>query len=244
MNMFRKLFKPKRFLKRNYTGINPPYFNPEMRDIDLKYESPLNLDNSHQTNISIPVEERLGPGVHGGLTLGTPKEFASIGKDVRIKESAIIKYPDVVSIGDHVLIDYGVIISTEMKIGRYIHISPYTCTIGGKQSQVILEDFTWTSAGTTLVAGGDDYLGGGFCGPTIPAKYRNPEISQIKFEKFAGCGVNCSIMPGVTMAEGSILGANSLLLKDTEPWVIYGGVPAKPIKVRQKDIILKYADYL
>ena len=51
-------------------------------------------------------------------------------------------------------------------------------------------------------------------------------------------------MPGVTLAEGSILGANSLLTKNTEPWTIYVGSPAKPIKKRKKDIIIKNAKEL
>jgi galactoside O-acetyltransferase len=41
-------------------------------------------------------------------------------------------------------------------------------------------------------------------------------------------------MPGVTLAEGSVLGACSLLTQDTEPWVIYMGVPARPILPRKK----------
>jgi galactoside O-acetyltransferase len=67
---------------------------------------------------------------------------------------------------------------------------------------------------------------------------------MVKFERFAGCGVNCSIMPGVTLAEGSILGANSLLTKDTEPWTIYVGSPAKPIKMREKETIINNAKKL
>jgi acetyltransferase-like isoleucine patch superfamily enzyme len=75
-------------------------------------------------------------------------------------------------------------------------------------------------------------------------EYRELTYSTVTFEKYAGCGVNCSIMPGVTLAEGSILGANSLLTKDTEPWTIYVGSPAKPVKIRDKDKIIKYASKL
>jgi putative colanic acid biosynthesis acetyltransferase WcaF len=39
-------------------------------------------------------------------------------------------------------------------------------------------------------------------------------------------------MPGVTFGEGAILGANSLAVKNLEPWTIYVGSPAKPIKKR------------
>ena len=39
------------------------------------------------------------------------------------------------------------------------------------------------------------------------------------------------------MAEGSVVGAHSLLTKDTEPWTIYAGSPARPIKIRDKNKI-------
>lgn len=172
------------------------------------------------------------------------KFYSKIGTDVFIHETAIIKHPNETTIGSHVAIDNGVTVSTKLEIGDYVHIAPYVCMIGSKQSKIILEDFSGVAAGTKLVAGGEDYTGGGLVGPTIPSKYRDIKYSTIKFEKYSICGVNCSILPGVTLAEGSILGANSLLINDTEPWTIYVGSPARPIKIRNKETILKYAKEL
>lgn len=169
-------------------------------------------------------------------------ELASCGEDVFINDDAVIKHPNLTKIGSHVAIDKGVIFSTQMEIGDYIHISPHVCTIGSKETKVILEDFTFVAAGTKIVSGSEDYTGKGLVGPTIPIEYRELIFADVKFEKYAGCGVNCSIMPGVTLAEGSILGANSLLTKSTEPWTIYVGSPAKPIRIREKDTILKYVE--
>jgi maltose O-acetyltransferase len=45
-------------------------------------------------------------------------------------------------------------------------------------------------------------------------------------------GLRVIIMPGLTIAKGSIIGAAALLTKDTENNTVYGGVPAKKIKVR------------
>lgn len=170
--------------------------------------------------------------------------FKSLGEDVFISEQALIKRPENVSIGNHVAIDNGVTVSTALDIGDYIHISPNVTFIGGANSKVILKDFSFIASGTKVVAGGEDYTGGGLVGPTIPLKYRKVDFSYVIFEPFSGCGVNCSIMPGVTFGEGAILGANSLATKDLEPWTIYVGSPAKPIKVRNKEIILKYAKEL
>lgn len=166
--------------------------------------------------------------------------YKKYGEDVFIHERAIIKHPSHCMIGSHNAIDNGVTISTSLKIGDYTHIAQDVTVIGGTESELILEDFTFVAAGTKIVCGSEDYTGGGLVGPTIPAKYRVINYSTVKFEKFAGCGVNCSIMPNVTLAEGSILGANSLLTKDTEPWTIYVGSPAKPVKIRNKEKILEY----
>lgn len=40
------------------------------------------------------------------------------------------------------------------------------------------------------------------------------------------------IGPGVTVAEGTVVGARAVLTKDTEPWFVYAGNPAKKIKAR------------
>lgn len=167
--------------------------------------------------------------------------FKSIGEDVFISEESLIKRPHLCEIGSHNAIDNGVTISTELIMGDYIHIAPFVVVIGGEKSKLILEDFTFIASGTKVVCGSEDYTGGGLIGPTIPEEYRKINYNTVKFERFAGCGVNCSIMPGVTLAEGSILGANSLLTKDTEPWTIYVGSPAKAVKLREKETIINYS---
>jgi acetyltransferase-like isoleucine patch superfamily enzyme len=171
-------------------------------------------------------------------------EYKKFGFDVFIHDTAIIKHPQFCEIGSHNAIDNGVTIATELMMGDYIHIAPYVVVIGGKKSKLILKDFSFVASGTKIVCGSEDYTGSGLVGPTIPEKYRELTYSTITFEKYAGCGVNCSIMPGVTLAEGSILGANSLLTKNTEPWTIYVGSPAKPVKIRDKDTIIKYGKEL
>ena len=49
-------------------------------------------------------------------------------------------------------------------------------------------------------------------------------------------------MPGVTLGEGSVVGANSVVTKNTEPWTVYYGSPAKPVRKRDKETVLKYAN--
>lgn len=50
---------------------------------------------------------------------------------------------------------------------------------------------------------------------------------------------NAMIMPGVTIGEGAIVLAGSVVIKNVEPWTIVGGNPAKKIRDRNHDIDYK-----
>jgi maltose O-acetyltransferase len=47
-----------------------------------------------------------------------------------------------------------------------------------------------------------------------------------------GCwiGARVTVLPGVTIGEGSVIAAGSVVTKDCEPYGLYAGVPAKRIK--------------
>jgi dTDP-4-amino-4,6-dideoxy-D-glucose acyltransferase len=169
--------------------------------------------------------------------------FKKIGIDVRIDELARITRPELIEIGNHVSIDMCTYISVAAKIGNYIHIAPQVSIIGGTNALLIMEDFSAIATGSRIVCASDDFKSGFTC-PFIPIEYRNIINKPIILRKFAVVGVNSVILPGVEMAEGSVLGANSLLIKNTEPWTIYAGSPAIPIKKRDSEILFKGAKEL
>lgn len=47
------------------------------------------------------------------------------------------------------------------------------------------------------------------------------------------------IMPGVTLGEGAIIAANSVVTKDVEPYSLVAGTPAKLIKYRFEPKVIK-----
>ena len=49
-------------------------------------------------------------------------------------------------------------------------------------------------------------------------------------------GTRSLILQGVTVGEGAIVAAGSVVTKDVAPYTIVGGVPAKPIGTRPRDI--------
>lgn len=169
----------------------------------------------------------------------------SCGKDVFISARAEIRRPHLVELGHHVAIDSGVYITTRAVIGDYTHISPYVTVIGGEKSSFLLDHFATVAAGSRIIAGSDEFLGEGFTSVTVPEEFRDKvNFSTIRIGRFAGVGSNVVIMPGVTLAEGSVIGAAALVTHDTEPWTIYMGVPARPVKIRKKEKMLEFAKRL
>jgi acetyltransferase-like isoleucine patch superfamily enzyme len=166
----------------------------------------------------------------------------SCGEDVFISANVEIRRPHLVTVGSHVAIDTGFYCTVKAEIGDYIHIAPYVTVIGGAEGVLCMGHFTTIAAGSRIVCASDEHLGEGFVGPTIPAKYRDKVIiAPVVFENFSSVGTNVVILPGVTLAEGSVVGACSLVNKNTEPWTVYVGIPAKPIKVRPKQRMIEMA---
>ena len=52
-------------------------------------------------------------------------------------------------------------------------------------------------------------------------------------------GYRAIILPGVTIGDGAIIGAGAVVTKDVEPYTLVAGVPAKPIRKRFSNNIIK-----
>ena len=60
------------------------------------------------------------------------------------------------------------------------------------------------------------------------ATYGRPIVIEDK----VWIGINSTILPGVKIGYGAIVGAGSVVTKDVPPYTVAGGIPAKPIKKR------------
>jgi len=66
--------------------------------------------------------------------------------------------------------------------------------------------------------------------PLIPPAKRKLITAPVFIEDNVWIGEFVSILPGVTIGEGTIIGANSVVSRSLPPNVIAFGSPAKPIK--------------
>lgn len=170
---------------------------------------------------------------------------AIVGQDVRLDEYVVFTRPAMAQIGNHVAIDSFFYCTTKIIINDYVHIGPSVSVIGGgKDTYLKLGAFSFLAAGSRVICGSEDYTAGGLMGATIPMKYRAPiKLAPVIFEAFAGVGSNSVVMPGVTIAIGSMTGAGAIVTKSTVPWGIYIGAPAKLVKIRTQEDIAKTLQY-
>lgn len=169
----------------------------------------------------------------------------SVGNDVVISPNAEIRRPHLVSIGSHVAIDTACI-TTVAEIKDYTHIGPYVSIIGGAKGHFVMGNFSNIAAGSRIICVSDRQQGEGLTGPaSIPDRYKDAVNARpVIVENFVAVGSNVVILPGVTLAEGTVVGACSLVTKSTEPWTIYVGTPAKALKPRARETMICYAEEL
>lgn len=162
--------------------------------------------------------------------------FKSLGKNVKISDKASIYDFEQIEIGDNSRIDDFCIISGNVKIGKFCHITPM-CLVAGGEKGIFLEDFCTLAYGVKIFSQSDDYSGETMVNSLIPKKYKNEKKEKVVLKRQVIVGAGSMIMPGVTVAQGCSIGAMSLINKNTEPYGIYLGTPAIRIKDRKKDFL-------
>lgn len=169
--------------------------------------------------------------------------FKHTGKNVRISDKASIYNPELIEIGDNSRIDDFCVVSGRVVIGRNVHIAVFNNVAGGELG-VHLDDFTGLAYACHVFSQSDDYSGRSLTNPTVPDEYKSEIKAAVYLRRHVIIGAGTIVLPGVTIEEGSSVGAMSMVTKSTEPWSIYFGVPAKRIKSRDKKLMELEKKYL
>ncbi|QUN12893.1 acyltransferase [Clostridium sp. C1] len=159
--------------------------------------------------------------------------FKAIGQNVKISKKASIYSPHKIELGSNVRIDDFCILSGNIKIGNYVHISASVLLFGAIEG-IEINDFCSISSRTAIYSCSDDYSGEALCNPMVKEKYRKVTNKPVILKKHVIIGTGSTILPGVILEEGVSIGTMSLVNKTLEAWYIYAGIPAKKLKKRKK----------
>ena len=168
--------------------------------------------------------------------------FRECGEYVTLYDPIAFMNSELISIGNHVIISEFAYLNggKGLYIGNHVHIATHSSISGG--GYCVMEDFTGISAGVRLVTGTALFNGEGLTSPTLPGKFQAVDRSYVIIKKHATLATGVIVHPGITIAEGTIVGSGSIVTKDTEPWSIYMGVPARKVKDRDKSKILEWEE--
>lgn len=165
----------------------------------------------------------------------------SYGKNVWISRKCSIYGAENIVLGDFVRIDDFCILSGNIVIHNYVHISAYAALFAGKSS-IEIQDYVALSSRNAVYAESDDYSGEFMVNPMVPEECRKVESAPVIIGRHAIIGTGGTILPGVTVGEGASVGAMSLINHDIEPWTINVGIPCHKIKERSKEL-LQYENF-
>lgn len=162
---------------------------------------------------------------------------------VTIYDQAKIVGLEHIEFSHDIIIDDFVLIyaKKKIKLGNYVHIACFTSITGGEE--LIVEDYSAISQGCRILTATDDFKEWGFGNSTINEKYRNVKRSPIHIGRFCIVGANSVILPGVTLGEGAMVAACSVVSRSLEPWGVYIG--NKKINERNREAVLRnYESFL
>lgn len=137
------------------------------------------------------------------------------------------EFDDHCRIFDNVFIDAG----SSLKIGKYSTIT-WNCVIEGGASTYI-GDRVFLGPGAKVLNSTYE-LNGYYAIEHIPDECHHSFLGDIVIHDDAYIGANSVIMPGVTIGEGAVVGANSLVNRNLKPWGIYFGNPVKLVGMREQ----------
>ncbi len=115
-------------------------------------------------------------------------------------------------------------ISNDFHAGEYSYLGK-NCFI---EPRVTIGRYTMFENNVSIV--GDDHI---YSDPNNPIIFSGrPKLKETLIGDDVWIGVYSIVLTGVTIGDGAIIGAGSVVTKNIPPYSIYAGVPAKFIKMR------------
>lgn len=118
-----------------------------------------------------------------------------------------------------------------LTIGRYVHVASFA-HIGVGGGTTVLEDYS-AVASHGVVVSGSNLPTGLSMSACAPKEMQRVSRSRTVIGRYAIVFASATVLPGVTLHEGSVLSAGGVATKDIPAWEIWGGVPARFMRKRE-----------
>ena len=92
---------------------------------------------------------------------------------------------------------------------------------------ILIADGVFLSGGVSIIAHSRP--------PDFLSEFIKYKAGKVYIKKGSWIGYNSTILPGITIGEGSIVGAGSVVTKDVPPYIVVAGNPAKKIRNLKDD---------
>ena len=148
-------------------------------------------------------------GAHAVLYRGS-----RIGREVLVADQAFLR--EKCAIGDHVVIGRGVAVENQVEVGSHTKIQTNAYITAYSR----LEDHVFIAPGVQTT--NDNFMG--------RTEERFKWVKGPTVKRGARVGGGAVLLPGVVIAEESFIAAGAVVNRNTEPAMVYAGVPARVLR--------------
>lgn len=178
-------------------------------------------------------------------------DFKYCSESATYFSNTIFINPKNIELNENVLIDDFVFFNGGKRsvISNNVHIAAFTSIVGG--GSLHLDSFSGISGGCRLITAVDDFMGEYLTNPTVPIEYRKVNVGFVNIGKHALVGSNCVVLPNLSIGDGTIVAAGSIVNENLDSWSIYSGAhpikkiteidPCKKLKKEIKYLMEKYS---
>ena len=115
-----------------------------------------------------------------------------------------------------------------IQIGKHVHVSRSTYING--IGDIEIGDDTLIGPNVVMISGNHP-----FDRVDIPIRLQGVQKAKITIGKDVWLSANTTIVPGVTIGDGCVIGAGAVVTKDIPPYSIAAGVPARVVNKRKAE---------
>jgi acetyltransferase-like isoleucine patch superfamily enzyme len=156
--------------------------------------------------------------------------FKLFGKEIVMEDGVLVFHPETISLSDKVYVGHNTILK-----GYY-------------KGEMNIGEGTWIGQNCFLHSAGGIYIGKVVgigpgvkiltsyhtdTNPDIPVMHNPLEFGRVEIMDGADIGIGTIILPNITIGEGAIVGAGSVVTRDVPPFSVYAGSPARFLRNRK-----------